>query len=140
MANERDFDCLIGSTIKYCQCIENDIKLIYSGMLVGNLEENYQKIKKDTLGTIVNKLQKLDNSDKKPYFSKSDYQLLREITQIRNYWVHQGYLDYVYDLSKFTLQYQKLYSDNQRLAGLHKTTQDIRLEFFGYDTEEADDD
>lgn len=108
-------------------------------MLVGNLEKNYQKIKKDTLGSIVNKLQKLDNSDKQPYFGKGDYELLREITKIRNYWAHQGYIDYVYDTTKFFTQFQKLSVDNQRLAGLHKTTQDIRLEFFGYDTEEDSD-
>ena len=56
-----DFHCMVGRTIKYCQCIENDIKLIYAGMLVGDLETNYQSIKKDSLGTIVSKLQTLDN-------------------------------------------------------------------------------
>ena len=30
-------------------------------MLVGDLETNYQSIKKDSLGTIVSKLQTLDN-------------------------------------------------------------------------------
>ena len=88
---------------------------------------------------MLGKLQNLDNSDKRPYFSKSDYQLLREITQIRNYWAHQGYLDYVYNISNFLAQYQKLYLDNQRLVGLHKTTQDIRLVFFGYNTEDDSD-
>ena len=138
MATETDFHSMVGRTIMYCQCIENDIKLIYAGMLVGDLETNYQSIKKNSLGTIVAKLQTLDNSDSKPYFGNGDYELLRDITKIRNYWAHQGYLDYVYDLNNFNNQYHKLCSDSRRLEKLHRTTQDIRLEYFGYEPEEND--
>lgn len=103
-------------------------------MLEGNFDENFNSVRENTLGTVISKHQTLDNSDGNPYFSASDYKLFREITQIRNYLAHQGYLDYVYDTSNFSNQYNKLYNENKRLEKLHRTTQDIRLEFFGYST------
>ena len=133
MGTEIDFYRKVGELIKACQCIEHDIKLIYAGMIAGSFDDNWEKLKNKTLGQAVLELQELDNSDGQPYFSKSDYDLLKEITQKRNYWVHQGFIDYVYDRSKFNNQYQRLKIDNDQLVNLMETTEKIRLDYFGYD-------
>ncbi len=141
MAMERDFDEYIGKIIKSCQCIEHDIKLIFAGMLKGDFNRNYKYIEKKSLGKALDELQKLDNSDKKPYFSKSDYKLLREITQIRNYWAHQGYVDWVYTNAKtsFSNAWGHLINDYNRIEPLGKETERIRLQFFGYETDNDED-
>ena len=54
-------------TIMYCQCIEHDLKWIYSYMHKGDQYENFEKLEKTTLGTLVKKLKELDNSDGKPF-------------------------------------------------------------------------
>lgn len=68
--NLHDFHSYVGETIMFCQCIEQDIKFIYAGMLEGDFDGNYEDIEKWTLGRTVKNLQKLDNSDNKPYFHK----------------------------------------------------------------------
>lgn len=135
MAKEDEFHLCLGQIIKFCQCIEHDIKLIYAGMAKGDLVENYKMIQKETLGSAVCLLQDLDRLRSSPFFSNRDYYMLRNITKIRNYWAHQGYVDYLYEPPKsvnlkFSEQLQKLQEDKERLKLLHEATQKIRLQFF----------
>lgn len=136
-----EFHRLVGETIMFCQCIEHDIKLIYSGMLQGNFNKNYSSVETDTLGTIIRKLEKLDKSDGNPYFGKADYRLLKEITEIRNYWAHQGYIDFIYSgiySKEFNDQVDFLKKDYDRLKNLHEISEKVRLEFFGINEDEDD--
>ena len=41
-------------------------------------------------------IKKLDYSDGNPDLSEKDCKLLNQIREIRNYWCHQCYIDYVY--------------------------------------------
>ena len=59
-----------------CQIIEGDLKWIYAFMHKGDPAETRSKVSNYTLGQIVNKLKKPDNSDGKPYISASDYNFL----------------------------------------------------------------
>lgn len=52
-----------------CQCIVHDIRLIYSGMLNGDFNQNYNVVAKQPLGPVLKKLESLDNSDDNPYLS-----------------------------------------------------------------------
>lgn len=45
---------------------------------------------------IISLLKKLDYSDGNPDLSEKDCKLLNQIREIRNYWCHQCYIDYVY--------------------------------------------
>lgn len=137
-----DFHKQLGETMLFCQCIEHDIKLIYSGMLKGNFDDNYSSVETDTLGTIIRKLEKLDKSDGNPYFGKADYILLKDITEIRNYWAHQGYIDFIYSgvySNEFKNQVGRLKKDYDRLKNLHEISEKVRLEFFGINEDEDDD-
>ena len=42
--NLDNFNKLIGQTIMECQRIEHDIKLMYAGVLSGDMKENYKAI------------------------------------------------------------------------------------------------
>lgn len=127
------FHNYVGKTIMFCQCIEHDIKLVYAGMLEGDFEENYDNIEKWTLGKTVSELQELDNSDDEPYLHEKDYELLRQITKIRNHWAHEAYTYFIYehDFEKsqdFRKQANRLINDNNRLSKLSNIIEKVRLE------------
>ncbi len=128
----QDFHYYVGETIMFCQCIERDIKFIYAGMLEGDFDENYEDIEKWTLGKTIKELQKLDNSDNKPYFHKNDYNLLEQITSIRNYWAHEAYTSFVYKegysyYSGLEKEADRLENDHNRLSNVHKSVERVRL-------------
>ncbi len=127
------FHQLIGKIVMLCQLIESDIKLIYAGMLKGDFDRNYYDIKKCSLGNVVAKLEKLDNSDEDPDFSLDDYMLLKDITKKRNHWCHQCYIEFVYSekivySNEFREQKKLLEGDIKELLILQQETEKIRLE------------
>ena len=82
-------------------------------------------------------LEALDNSDGKPYFTNADYELLRNITNIRNYYAHECYMEFSYEQdedwnSAFQKSAKRLVNDHNRLAKLYGSVEDARLRFFGY--------
>ena len=127
----QEFHHYVGKTIMFCQCIEHDIKWIYAGMHNGDFYKNYERITKWTLGTTVSKLEALDNCDNDPYLHKEDYALLKQITNIRNYWVHNAYVDFVYEKSNekaFNKVSKRLENDHNRLEKIHKSVEKVRLD------------
>ena len=92
-----EFKQLHSETIYYCQRIEHDLKWIYSYMRKGNQYENFEMLGKTSLGVLVKKLKELDNSDNNPFISNDDYNFLKQMTEKRNYWCHQCYVDFVYE-------------------------------------------
>lgn len=140
MATERDFDEYVGKIMHICQGVEYDIKLIYCGLREDangeNFDKVYSSVAKLTLGKTLDKLYKIDHTYQQPYFAESDYKILQEITNIRNHWAHQGYIDWMYTNSKFTFlqKWEQLLRDYKRTEPLGKETEKIRLEFFGVKT------
>jgi hypothetical protein len=90
-------------------------------------------LSKGNLGKTIEKLKRLDHSDDKPDLSDGDYKLLEEIREIRNYWTHQCYLDYVYIQNDYEREneFQKLsrrlVNEHNRLEKLHKNIEQFRL-------------
>lgn len=131
---ERMFNEKIGELIRECQCIECDIKLMYAGMLAGEVEENYKQVENLTMGEALNELQELDNSDGTPYLSSEDYKLLRKIKSVRNHWVHKGYVDFIYAknkreyISAMTPVYEKLCEDYYWINELSDKIEHVRLD------------
>ena len=131
------FNRIVGETIFNCQRIENDIKYIYAGMLQGDFAENKYEIKKETLGTVLIALEELDNSDGHPYLSSDEYKLLKNITRMRNWLVHQAYTNFVYasedELEKeFNKCYAKLKDFNEKMEILGDQVERVRLEVLKY--------
>ena len=127
------FKLIHSELIMQVQTIEHDLKLIYAGMLEGDFDENLDLVEKANLGTTMMKLKKLDYSDGKPSLTNKDYQLLEQIREIRNYWCHQCYLDYVYisDDYKREMAFQRvakrLSEDENRTWDLYKHLEQLRL-------------
>ena len=125
MVTINDFHELLGATIMVCQCIETDVKLMCAGMMKGDFERNLAFVKNKALGPVLAELEEIDICNKNPYFSVRDYELLHEINDIRNYWVHKGYASFIY-LPKDKWQagleekYYKLQSEYRRLDMLSK--------------------
>ena len=133
MITIKDFHELVGLTVMACQCIEMDIKLMYAGMMKGDFNRNLAMVKNKALGPVLAELEELDICSKNPYFSVSDYELLYEIKDIRNYWVHKGYASFIYlPQDKWQegleFQYSKLLKEYKRLDLLSKEAQNIRLD------------
>lgn len=126
------FKLIHSELIMQVQCIENDLKLIYAGMHSGNFDENLNLLEKSNLGTVIKKLKELDHSDGHPDLSKHDYELLEQIREIRNYWCHQCFLDYIYIQDdrrreeQFQRIAQKLSEDENRTWDLHEHLEKLR--------------
>lgn len=115
------------------QCIEHDLKLIFAFMRKGNVDKNLQLVETMSLGAIINELQELDNSDNNPDLSDVDYELLHEIRELRNYWCHQCYIDFIYIQNyyererEFQSIYKDLREDEARISDLYKKIEDFRI-------------
>ena len=135
MNNFDNYKYLLGETIINYQLIENDLKMIYAGMLSGDFNDNIDYADKTFhgLGQIINALQKLDNSDNKPYFSKEDYKILKNLARDRNYYCHQcaidfGYIQNFIYSSEYKKNYSKLQKVNTEIKRMQKLTEDFRFE------------
>lgn len=132
MARDK-FKLIHSELIMQVQCIENDLKLIYAGMHEGNFNKNLDMLEKANLGSVIKKLKELDYSDGHPDLSKRDYELLERIREIRNYWCHQCFLDYVYIKDDRQREYQfqqiakKLSEDENHTWDLHEHLQKLRI-------------
>lgn len=117
------YNILVGETLMSCQRIEHDIKIIYAAMLDGDIKNNLSLVRRETLGTVLVALKALDYSDDAPMFSESDYKLLKDIKNIRNYIAHQCYVDFLYQgdenfSAAFTKSREKIAVYNENLKNL----------------------
>ena len=136
MNRQEEFYNILGELLFFCQCIEHDVKYIYARMLKGNVDETLVDVENNTLGRVVNMLEDLDNSDGDPMLAEDDYNLLKQITKERNYWVHLGYIDYIYmdnmkaKNNKFEKQYARLLNFYNRLSKLYKNIEKVRIDYY----------
>ena len=127
------FKLIHSELIQQVQCIENNLKIIYAAMHKGNFRSNLKSVEKMNLGKIARELEELDNSDNLPDFSEEDYTTIDEIREIRNYWCHQCYLDFVYienDYEReraFQKVAERLHYDEHRTYDLFKKTEEMRF-------------
>lgn len=132
-----NFKFYVGETIEFCQTIENDVKWIYSAMLKGDRYKTYDKISGWTLGKVVGELEKLDNSDSNRSLSDNDYDLLRSITNERNYLIHQIFRDFLYEKNCLeSVEYQtacsRLMNFHNRVKKLQNSVENVRLKAVEY--------
>ena len=132
MAYLAEFHYLVGETILECQRIEHDIKLIYAGMLKGNLEENIKLVENKPLGPVLRDLEILDYSDNHPCLSRDDYKLLGEIKDVRNWLVHKSYMEFLYLRDQaweraYRKNYQKLVNFHSRMMSLGDNVENVRV-------------
>lgn len=131
--DRNQFKLIHSELIQQVQCIESDLKIIYAAMHKGKFNDALKFVEKMNLGEIVRELQYLDNSDDMPEFSEEEYNTINEIREIRNYWCHQCYLDFVYienDCERekaFQKVAEKLHYDEFRTYDLFVKTEKMRI-------------
>lgn len=127
--NDNDYFWAVGRVLYFSQCIEHDLKLTYY-LLNPNIDFN--NIKKLTLGTTVKKLKEKDSSSKHPFLDTEDYDLLDQITKIRNRYAHECFIEWVYeskDRNKaFTKSANRLVNDHNRLTKLYRVIEKVRID------------
>lgn len=127
------FQIMHSELIMEVQCIEHDLKVIFAFMRKGNPDKNFRIVEDMSLGEIINELRMLDNSDHNPDLSRSDYKLLHEIRELRNYWCHQCYIDFVYiaNSSERNIAFNEVYSglkkDKERIHDLYRKLENFRI-------------
>ena len=127
------FKLIHSELIMQVQSIEHNLKLIYAGMHKGNFEKNFNALGKSNLGSLIRKLKELDYSDGHPDLSRRDYEVLEQIREIRNYWCHQCFLDYIYIQDDREREYQfqqvarRLSEDENRTWDLHEHLEKLRI-------------
>lgn len=132
MTRER-FKLVHSELIMQVQMIENDLRFIYASMKAGTFEDNYDDLEQANLGKIIRTLKELDYSDGLPELLGKDYETLNEIREIRNYWCHQCYLDYVYIADdykrerEFQIIADRLCRDENRTWVCHEKMENLRI-------------
>ena len=133
MENFDRYKYLLGETIMLYQFMENDLKLIYAGMLDGVFYKNIEIVRSNFkgLGQVVQALEELDNSDSNPYFTKETYILLNKLARQRNYYCHQCCVDFCYNpyflqSPEFIDGLEKLERTNEIIKGVQAQTEQHR--------------
>ena len=122
---------IVGESIK--RIIEYKGHNTISDVHLGDFSDNYESIEKSNLGKIIAELKKIGNESDDLNLTEEDYRLLDEIREIRNYWCHQCYLDYIYIQdaqereTKFQEIAEKLHFDEPRTWKLSQKIEKIRL-------------
>lgn len=129
-----EYKYLLGETIMLYQFMENDLKLIYAGLLSGSFYKNIEYVRSmfKGLGQVVQALEQLDNSDSNPYFSKDTYVLLNKLARQRNYYCHQCCMDFCYnpyfmESYEFNESYEKLKQTNYSVKSIQDQTERHRI-------------
>ena len=128
-----EFKIMHSEMLHHVQCIEHDLRIIYATLQSGNFDENINYIENASMGQIIAELKRADEIDGYPDLSDSDYRTIDNIREIRNYWCHQCYLDYVYiadekeRTERFNKIAERLKGDSARAHDLHVRIQKIRL-------------
>ena len=134
MDNFDKYKYLLGETIILYQFMENDLKLIFAGMLSGNFYKNIEQVRSTYkgLGQIIIALEELDNSDGSPYFSSETYALLHKLARQRNYYCHQCCMEFCYnpyfrDSAEFNESYESLIKTNSTIKKIQAETEKHRI-------------
>ena len=135
--SEDRFKILHSEIMMYFQCIEFDLKRIYSGMSSGDFDDVMDMLETSNLGNTIRMLKSLDESDGDPWLTKDDFEQLNRIREIRNYWVHQCYLDFIYIDDDWQRQSKKqrilnrLINEHRQIEKLHYKLEECYFDWFG---------
>lgn len=126
------FKMIHSELIMSVQYIEQDLRIIYSTIKPGNYKDNYAVVDNAPLGRLLKELHEVDEDLGYSKIKESDYDLLDQIREIRNYWCHQCYLDFHYEEDpvrhneKFIEVADRLHLDELRVYALQEKIEKLR--------------
>ncbi|WP_412031673.1 hypothetical protein [Metamycoplasma buccale] len=124
----------LGGVVFNCQIIEMDLKVIYA-LLNSNTKKDIEEfledliMNKSTIGSVVHEL------IHSGLFNKKDSQTLYDIKKIRNYWCHEGVIQFAYEKNNFNRNFEesfaKLEEEHEYLTKLQSSIEKYKLNFYG---------
>ena len=87
---EQQFRLKYSEIMEYFQCIEYDLKRIYSAMSADDFDDNMDMLEFSNMGKTLRELEDMDNSDGDPFLSEADYDTLDTIIHVFRYMAY-GY-------------------------------------------------
>lgn len=137
----KEFNQGVGEMLMYLQCIEHDIRYIYSYMADGGFESNLSMIDEEkwTLGELIHSLEEIDGEYGSSLFSPDEYKLLYSVVRIRNHYAHKVYLSFCYedDEESFKEAYEseciRLEKEKEEISSLYEAVERIRLSYMRED-------
>lgn len=102
-------------------------------MSEANFDDTMDMLENSNLGRTLKKLKTLDFSDGTLDLSESLYEDLNEVREIRNYWCHQCYIDFIYienaeiKENEFQMLSRRLENERNRLYNIHRVLERIYL-------------
>lgn len=126
------FKMIHSELVMSVQYIEQDLRIIYSTIKPGSYKDNYAVVDSAPLGRLLKELHELDEELGYSKIRESDYDLLDQIREIRNYWCHQCYLDFHYEEDplmhekKFKEVANRLHVDELRVYDLQGKIEKLR--------------
>lgn len=126
------FKLIHSELIMSVQYIEQDLKIIYSILKDGDFRGNYCDVENFPLGKLLRSLHEMDRELGRSNIKESEYALLDEIREMRNYWCHQCYIDfhYIKDPQAHEQSFQrvalKLHEDELRVYELQQKLEQLR--------------
>lgn len=79
--------------IEEFQWLEWTLKNIYANLIDGHYPECFDEVAEKPLGKLIGKLQDIENRNHTKFLDKEDYEDLKKVRDMRNYWCHQCYID-----------------------------------------------
>ena len=126
------FKMIHSELIMWMQYVEQDLRIIYATLMPGNYSDNYDVVGKASLGRLVKELQAMDEEVGYSKFKPADYETLKQIKDIRNYWCHQCFLDFHYIENpveherKFQELATRIHYDENRVYDLYQKIEKLR--------------
>ncbi len=127
------FKVIHSELIMSMQYIEQDLKIVYATLKDGKFDDNYAVLREAPLGKILKEFRELDKEKGFAKIKESEYQVLEEIREIRNYWAHQCYLDfhYIEDENEHYMAFKKVFEqlryDEKRVFELQQRMERLRI-------------
>ena len=91
--------------IEEFQWLEWSLKNMYANLIDGHYPECFDEVAEKPLGKLIEKLKDVENRNHTHYLTDEDYDNLRKVRDMRNYWCHScyvegdGYLEQLPDMS-----------------------------------------
>ncbi len=129
-----EFKILHSELIMYCQRIEHNLKRIYAAMSSDDFDDSMDLLENSNLGRTIKLLKNLDLSDGTLDIPQTTYDVLNDVREIRNFWCHQCYIEYIYitDEIKKNAEFQKLTrrltNDGNRLEKIYRKIEKLYLD------------
>lgn len=82
--------------IEEFQWLEWTLKNMYAKLIEGHYPECFDEVSEKPLGELIKKLKDVEKINKTHYLTSKDYNNLKKVKDMRNYWCHNCYVEGIF--------------------------------------------